>query len=91
MELGSIWNSTDSEIDVLAHKIDVLTRHCDSVGREFAGIRKTVGFFDDPFTDVDGYIRKVERMAGLGVGSRRLRQALRRRGDAEAVRDRLSR
>jgi F420-dependent oxidoreductase-like protein len=66
-QYADVWNSTDSDIDVLTHKIDVLTRHCDTVGRDVAQIRKTVGFFDDPFTDVDGYLKKIERMAGLGV------------------------
>lgn len=66
-QYADVWNSTDSEIDVLAHKIDVLTRHCENVGRDVTEIRKTVGFFDDPFSDVDGYLRRVERMAGLGV------------------------
>jgi F420-dependent oxidoreductase-like protein len=66
-QYADIWNSTDSEIDVLAHKLDVLKRHCDTVGRDVDEIRKTVGFFADPFTDVDSYLAKVERMAGLGV------------------------
>jgi F420-dependent oxidoreductase-like protein len=66
-QYADVWNSTDSEIDVLTHKIDVLARHCDSVGRDVAEIRKTVGLFDDPFADVDGYLKKVERMAELGV------------------------
>jgi F420-dependent oxidoreductase-like protein len=66
-QYADIWNSTDSEIDVLTHKIDVLTRHCDTVGRDVDEIRKTVGFFADPFADVDSYLEKLERMAGLGV------------------------
>jgi F420-dependent oxidoreductase-like protein len=66
-QYADVWNSTDAEIDVLTHKIDVLTRHCDNVGRDVAEIRKTVGLFDDPFADVDGYLKKVERMAELGV------------------------
>jgi F420-dependent oxidoreductase-like protein len=66
-QYADVWNSTDSEIDVLTHKIDVLTRHCDTVGRDVAEIRKTVGFFEDPFTDVDGYLKKLERLAELGV------------------------
>jgi alkanesulfonate monooxygenase SsuD/methylene tetrahydromethanopterin reductase-like flavin-dependent oxidoreductase (luciferase family) len=66
-QYADIWNSTDSEIDVLTHKIDVLTRHCDTVGRDVDEIRKTVGFFADPFTDVDSYLEKLERMGGLGV------------------------
>ncbi len=66
-QYADVWNSTDSDIDVLRHKIDVLTRHCDAVGRDVAEIRKTVGFFADPFEDVDGYLTNLERMAGLGV------------------------
>jgi F420-dependent oxidoreductase-like protein len=66
-QYADVWNSTDSEIDVLTHKIDVLTRHCDTVGRDVAEIRKTVGFFEDPFADVDGYLKKLERFSELGV------------------------
>ncbi len=66
-QYADVWNSTDSEIDVLTHKIDVLTRHCDTVGRDAAEIRKTVGFFEDPFEDLDGYLGKLERFSELGV------------------------
>jgi len=66
-QYADVWNSTDSELDVLKHKIDVLTRHCDTVGRDINEIQKTVGFFGDPFGDVDGYLKTVERFAELGV------------------------
>jgi F420-dependent oxidoreductase-like protein len=66
-QYADVWNSTDSEIDVLTHKIDVLTRHCDTVGRDGAEIRKTVGFFEDPFENLDEYLRKLERFSELGV------------------------
>ena len=66
-QYADVWNSTDSEIDVLAHKIDVLTRHCDTVGRDVAEIRKTVGFFEDPFENLDGYLGKLERFSELGI------------------------
>jgi F420-dependent oxidoreductase-like protein len=67
-QYADVWNSTDSEIDVLTHKIDVLTRHCDTVGRDVAEIRKTVGFFfEDPFENLDGYLRKLERFSELGI------------------------
>ncbi|HEY1841167.1 MAG TPA: LLM class F420-dependent oxidoreductase [Mycobacterium sp.] len=66
-QYADVWNSTDAEIDVLTHKIDVLTRHCETVGRDVAEIRKTVGFFEDPFADVDGYLNRLERFAELGV------------------------
>lgn len=66
-QYADVWNSTDSDPDVLKHKIDVLTRHCDTVGRDAAEIRKTVGLFADPFGDIDGYLKMVERYAELGI------------------------
>jgi F420-dependent oxidoreductase-like protein len=66
-QYADVWNSTDSEIDVLTHKIDVLTRHCETVGRDVAEIRKTVGFFEDPFENLDGYFSKLERFSELGI------------------------
>jgi F420-dependent oxidoreductase-like protein len=66
-QYADVWNSTDFEIDVLTHKIDVLTRHCDTVGRDVAEIRKTVGIIEDPFENLDGYLRKLERFSDLGV------------------------
>ena len=32
-QYADVWNSTDYEPDVVAHKLDVLQRHCDTVGR----------------------------------------------------------
>ena len=66
-QYADVWNTTDSEPDVLKHKIDVLTRHCDTVGRDAAEIRKTVGLFADPFGDIDGYLKMLERYAELGI------------------------
>jgi F420-dependent oxidoreductase-like protein len=66
-QYADVWNSTDSEIDVLTHKIDVLTRHCEAVGRDVTEIRKTVGFFEDPFENLDGYLGKLERFSELGI------------------------
>ena len=66
-QYADVWNSTDSEIDVLTHKIDVLTRHCGTVGRDVAEIRKTVIFVEDPFENLDGYLSKLERFSELGI------------------------
>jgi F420-dependent oxidoreductase-like protein len=66
-QYADIWNSTATDVDELTHKIDVLNRHCDTVGRDSAEIRKTVGFLVDPFEDLDGYLNTVERYAELGV------------------------
>jgi F420-dependent oxidoreductase-like protein len=64
-QYADVWNST-SGIDELPHKIDVLRRHCDDVGRDFSDIRLTGGFFVDPFADLDKYLRSVEQFAALG-------------------------
>jgi F420-dependent oxidoreductase-like protein len=66
-QYADVWNTTDSEPDVLKHKIDVLTRHCETVGRDVTEIRKTVGLLADPFADVDGYLKTVECYAQLGI------------------------
>jgi F420-dependent oxidoreductase-like protein len=64
-QYADVWNTTAS-IDELPHKLDVLRKHCDAVGRDFADIRLTAGLFTDPFVDVDGYLRQVDQLADLG-------------------------
>lgn len=66
-QYADIWNSTVTEVDAIKHKIEVLNRHCQAVGRDPGEIRKTVGYFVNPFEDLDGYFRTVEGYAGLGV------------------------
>jgi F420-dependent oxidoreductase-like protein len=66
-QYADVWNTTDSEPDELKHKIGVLTRHCDAVDRDVGEIRKTVGLFADPFADIDGYFKRLEHYAGLGI------------------------
>lgn len=66
-QYADIWNSTMAEVDGLQHKIDVLNRHCTTVGRNPGDIRKTVAVPADPFEDVDGYLKTVERYAELGI------------------------
>jgi len=66
-QYADVWNSMDSDPDVLKRKIEVLTRHCDTVGRNVEEIRKTVGLLVDPFSDVDGYLKTLEHYAELGI------------------------
>ena len=66
-QYADVWNTTDSEPDELEHKIGVLRRHCDTVGRNESEVRKTVGLFADPFADIDGYLKRLERYAELGI------------------------
>jgi F420-dependent oxidoreductase-like protein len=53
---------------VVAHKLEVLARHCDSVGRDPATVQKTIlAVGANPVDDVDGFISGMEYYAGLGV------------------------
>jgi F420-dependent oxidoreductase-like protein len=42
-QYADIWNSMVGNVDELKHKIDVLNRHCDALGRDPGEIRKTDG------------------------------------------------
>ena len=61
-QYADVWNATTSIADELAHKIDVLHRHCEAVGRDPADIRLTAALFTNPFDDVDAYRRTAERL-----------------------------
>jgi alkanesulfonate monooxygenase SsuD/methylene tetrahydromethanopterin reductase-like flavin-dependent oxidoreductase (luciferase family) len=53
--------------DVVAHKLEVLARHCDAEGRDPATIEKTILGFGDPLDDVDAFVATMDRYARLGV------------------------
>ncbi len=53
--------------EVVAHKLEVLARHCDAESRDPADIEKTILGFADPLEDVDGFISSMEEYAGLGI------------------------
>ena len=56
--------------DELEHKLDVLRRHCDDVGRDYDEIEKTVMFSLDPGANgekVDALLEKLQRLASLGI------------------------
>lgn len=58
-----------SSPDEVAHKLDVLRRHCDDVGRDYDEIKKTVLYTGDLLYtgDVDGFVAAMEPYARLGV------------------------
>jgi F420-dependent oxidoreductase-like protein len=66
-QYADVWNSTAQTVDELEHKIDVLQRHCDAVGRDPGEIRLTAGVFRDPFEDFDGYLNMLKSYAAAGV------------------------
>jgi hypothetical protein len=55
-----------STADELEHKIGVLHRHCDAIGRDPAEIRMAASLMN-PFDDLDAYFRTAESFAQLGI------------------------
>jgi len=56
--------------DEIAHKLDVLRRHCDDVGRDFADIEVTAMYREiAPGATTDDVVRGAEELAAVGVDS----------------------
>src|SRR4051794_6035841 len=54
----------------VAHKVDVLRRHCDAVGRDPRDIEVTVGYRDlPPNWSTDDVVRGAEALAAVGVST----------------------
>jgi F420-dependent oxidoreductase-like protein len=55
------------DVATVAHKLDVLARHCEAEGRDGTQIEKTIVVGGDPLEDVDGFLARMEAMAALGI------------------------
>ena len=55
-----------ADASVVAHKLDVLARHCEAEGRDLDSIQKTV-LGPNPLDDVDAFLSLMEVYAKLGV------------------------
>jgi alkanesulfonate monooxygenase SsuD/methylene tetrahydromethanopterin reductase-like flavin-dependent oxidoreductase (luciferase family) len=53
----------------IAHKLEVLARHCDAEGRDPASIDRTILALSDPLADTDGFVAQMAEYAALGVGA----------------------
>jgi hypothetical protein len=55
----------------IAHKLDVLRRHCDDVGRDYETLRTTMLYNGSSLRtgDVDTFVREMADYADLGIGS----------------------
>jgi F420-dependent oxidoreductase-like protein len=53
--------------EVVAHKLDVLARHCEETGRDIAEIQKTVIFGGNPLDDTDGFLTLMTEYAAVGI------------------------
>jgi F420-dependent oxidoreductase-like protein len=65
---GDACNLFAASHDMVAHKLDVLRRHCDAVGRDHSEITKTIlhmGGLDA--SNSTEFLRDMERYAALGV------------------------
>jgi F420-dependent oxidoreductase-like protein len=60
------WNGSFETVEEAKHKLDVLRRHCEAVGRDPDEIQKTIMMLVDPLTDLDGFLTIAERYARLG-------------------------
>jgi|HubBroStandDraft_1064217.scaffolds.fasta_scaffold79561_2 F420-dependent oxidoreductase-like protein len=66
---ANVCNVFAQSPDVVAHKFDVLRRHCDDVGRPFDAIEKTIVYVGGSLLngDQDGFVAEMARYAALGV------------------------
>jgi F420-dependent oxidoreductase-like protein len=51
----------------VAHKLEVLERHCADADRDPAEIKRTILGMVDPLTDVDGFLSAMEGYAAMGI------------------------
>ena len=56
-----------TDLDEVAHKLEVLDRHCADAQRDPADIQRTILAMVDPMSDVDGFLASMEQYASLGV------------------------
>ena len=54
-------------VDEVAHKLEVLDRHCADLGRDPAEIERTINRGGDPLNDPDGFLTAMEQYAKLGI------------------------
>jgi alkanesulfonate monooxygenase SsuD/methylene tetrahydromethanopterin reductase-like flavin-dependent oxidoreductase (luciferase family) len=54
--------------DDVRHKLEVLRRHCDDVGRPYDEIAKTIAASQSrPLDDIDGWLASMQQYADLGI------------------------
>jgi F420-dependent oxidoreductase-like protein len=60
-------NFFEFEPEEMRHKIEVLDRHCEEADRDPLTVQRTALIGRDPHTDADGFLRRVEEYAALGI------------------------
>jgi F420-dependent oxidoreductase-like protein len=64
---GDACNLFATSTAEVAHKLDVLRRHCETEGRDPDTVARTILYVRDPFADVDGFVAEMADYARLGV------------------------
>lgn len=73
-QYADISNLNVTEPEDVERKLAVLREHCDRLGRDYSTIEKTCqGGAADPLGDTDGFLRKMEKLAALGIEHVQLR------------------
>ncbi|WP_019810804.1 LLM class F420-dependent oxidoreductase [Saccharomonospora halophila] len=60
----NLFGSSPAEVE---HKLDVLRRHCDDLGRDYDAIRKTILAHNPNPDNQDEFVREMAKYAELGV------------------------
>ena len=60
-------NLFGNDLDVVAHKLEVLKAHCEAENRDYGSIEKTILFGRNPLDDVDAFLSQMDAMAKLGI------------------------
>ncbi len=66
-EYADACNVFGTSLEEVAHKFEVLARHCADVGRDPDTVEKTVLLVRPPLADVGATLAMAEALAGLGV------------------------
>ena len=66
---GDACNLFATSPDEVRHKLDVLRGHCETEGRDYDAIRKTVAYSGEPVNegDLDAFTQDIAGYAGLGI------------------------
>ena len=56
-----------TDLAEVAHKLEVLDRHCADEQRDPSAISRTILGMADPLADVDGFVASMEQYAALGI------------------------
>jgi F420-dependent oxidoreductase-like protein len=64
---GDACNLFGGEPEVITHKLDVLKGHCETEGRDYGEIEKTIIYGANPLDDVDGFLGDMDTMVKLGI------------------------